>query len=103
MLVADAVNVLDEFQPLRIELAVEPLGDALDIERALQPIGDFGDGDVPFGIEFADVHNHCGELAEEQIAGLALDVEMIARMSFATFAIYPVPETLSAVRIEKDE
>ena len=66
-------------------------------------MGDFGDGDVALGVEFADVHDHRGELAQEQVAGLAFDVKMVAGVGFAGLALDPIPKALRAVLIEEDE
>ena len=88
---------------LLLEFLVEALRDSLDIERGLEAAGDFGDGDVALGIELADVHDHRGEFAEEEVAGLAFDVEMVAGIDLRAVAFHPIPEALRAVGIGEDE
>ena len=103
MVVLYALDVLEEAEALSVELPVELLGDVLDIEGGFEAVGDFEDGDVAFGVQFADIHHHAGELAEKEVARLAFDVQVIAGMGFAAVAFDPVPEALAAGGIEEDE
>ena len=103
MFVLDAANEFGEFQTLNVEVAVEFLGDALDIEGVLEAAGYFRERDISLRVEFANVHDERGELAQEQIAGLAFDVEMVAGMGFAGLALDPIPEALRARGIGEDE
>ena len=92
--VLDAENEFGELQALDVELAVKLFGDALDIKGFLQSARDFGEGDVALRVEFADVNDHRGEFADEQVAGLAPDIEMVARVRLAGLAFDPIPKTL---------
>ena len=96
--VADAPDQLQERDVLLLKLAEELLGDTLDVEGRLQPPGHFDDADVALGVEFGEVEDHLAELAEEQVAGLALDVEVVARDLLAVLPLDPVPEALGPSR-----
>lgn len=42
-------------------------------------------------------------LPKKEVAGLSFDVEMVAGMGFVALALDPIPETLAAGGVEKDE
>lgn len=58
--------MLDEAEALGVELGVELFGDVLNVQGGFEAIGNFEDRDVAFGVQFADVHHHAGEFAEER-------------------------------------
>ena len=80
---------------------VELLGDPLDVE-GLADAGDFDDADVPLFIELADVEDHLAELAEEQVARLALDSSKWSRrVGLAVSPLDPIPEALGPLALRR--
>ena len=84
-------------------LLVEALGDALDVECLLEAPSDFGDGYVTGFVQLAHIDDHGRELAEEEVAGLAAHVEVIARVGLPVLPLHPVPEALGALPVGEDE
>ena len=101
--VGDAADQLQERDVLVLELAEELLGDPFDIEGGLQPPCDLDDADVALGVELAEVEDHLAELAEEQVAGLALEIEVIARELLTVLPLDPVPEALGSLAVDEDQ
>ena len=101
--VGDATDQFQESDVLILKVAEELLGDAFDVEGGLQPLGDINDADVTLGVEFGEVEDHLAELAEEQVAGLALEVEVIARDLLALLPLDPVPEALCSLSVHEDQ
>jgi hypothetical protein len=88
---------------LLLELAEELLRHLFDIKGRADPARDFDQADVPILVELADVEDHLAELAHEQVARLALDIEMISGIDLTVLPLGPVPEALSALLVEEDQ
>ena len=101
--VGDAADQLQKRDVLVLKIAEELLGDALDIEGRLKPPCHIDDADVSLGVEIGKVEHHLVELAEEEVAGLALEVKVIARDLLTVLPLDPVPEALRPLSVHEDQ
>ena len=102
-LVANTLDQFDERKVLLLEVAVEAFGDPFDVEGVTDAGGDFDDAGVAFFVEFADVEDDLPELAHEEVARLALDIQVVSRVTLAGLAFDPVPEALRSGSVEEDQ
>jgi len=103
VLVINALDVFDEGDALLIEFTEESLCDALDIEGVLQAAGSFSERQIALSVQFRDVHDHRGKLADKQIARLTLEIGMLSGMRFARLTLHPIPEALRRRRVGEDK
>ena len=94
---ADAVNELEEGFAVGVEVAVERLGDALDVERGAGAFGDGDGGQSPCFLFFErDVEDL--QFLEQGVAGLgAVELVRAGRERAAGFAADPHPGLLGEV------
>ena len=88
---------------LVLKIAEELLGNVLDIEGGLEPPCHIDNADLTLGVEFGKVEDHLVELAEEKVAGLTLEVQVVARDLLTVLPLHPVPEALCSLSVHKDQ
>ncbi len=98
-----ALDKFDKSNVLAVEFLVKALGNTLDVEGVAEPPGDLHQGHVAGCVELADVENYATELAEEKVARLSLDVEMITREVFAILSLHPAPNALGTCRVQENQ
>jgi hypothetical protein len=102
-LVRHALNQFEEGDVQFLEFAEEPFGYPLDVQGLFQPVGDLDDTDVALVVKLAQVKHDLAKLAQKEIAGLALAINVIARIGLAFLPFDPVPEALGAVLVDKNQ
>ncbi|MBK9943104.1 MAG: hypothetical protein IPP13_15970 [Kouleothrix sp.] len=99
-------NALDRAEQGLVQLfeRVEELArDWLDVERLAQSLCDIDQRNIAVGVQLADVDKHRAELADQQVARLALHEGMPAWKRLAALALDPVPQAARALGIQKDQ
>src|SRR5437762_3331424 len=91
-IVADTLDELDEFQVQAGEVAVELLGHTFHVEGVSEPLGHLHDGDIAAVVQVTEVEYDLAELAQKKIAGLSLEVKVLAWVLLAVVPLDPVPE-----------
>jgi hypothetical protein len=99
--ITDTADQLQERDVLFLKIAEELLGDAFDVEGGLQPPCNFDNADVSFGVEIGKVEDHLVELAEEEVARLTFEIEVIARDLLTVLPLDPVPEALRSLSVDE--
>ena len=74
-----------------LEVVEEALRHHSDVECLAQLAGDLDDGNVARVVELAQREDHRRELADEEVAGLALEVEVGAHLVALLAAQQPRP------------
>ena len=94
---ADAVNEFEEGFAVRVEVAVERLGDALDVERGPGAPGHRDGGQLAFFL-FFERNEEDLQFLKQRVAGLgAIEVVRAGREWAARFAAHPHPGLLGEV------
>ncbi len=88
---------------LRRKVVEKTLGDRLNIQCLSQAARRFGDAEAAMLVQLANVHKHGADLAQEQVARLTPDIQMLARSPLAALALDPIPQALSTLAIQENE
>ena len=99
IIVWDAFDQVDEFNPQVPKSLVKSLGDPLDIEGGGQAAGHRADGHAAVFTQLVHLDDHAIDLAHEQIARLPLEIVMAPGTPFAILALDPVHHALGAVGV----
>src|SRR6266404_1120935 len=103
MLIRDTFDQVEKRETFVIVFAEEFLGHALYIESVLEALRDTHNRNVASLVKLAYIKDHRTKLAEKEIAGLTLNVQMLAGSKLTVFTLDPVPKTLRPLAVNENE